>query len=583
MANQMIALQARGPQLPDVGAMNARYANIMANMSAARQKQDEIARAAEFRRRTEGGVDVLTPEGFNQIAGLDPEGAAALRKSALEKQKADAEFTLGYLGAVNEELQRADTPEQARAIGQTLKQAYPMFAGNIDQTLAGMPTDPAQFPAFRQRLNLSALKASERIQYELEKIKSKEIIGEKGTVGVLTVGGGKAPMLEVPKTFEPGPMARGTVDVEPAETVEGGQGGPTLPMSTAPTMPGVAPSRMSTDMAGLLTNARNDAEYQQALGIIQRMNPEAAQALRQIMPTFQPELMSTVRAEAQAAFGGGTAQPSMTDFPLVSGPRGGPREGYVESPTPFRARVPAPPSQPQPRETADEVYKKELAREQAKIDAAAKAPPPKPEPLTEAQRLARRDALAGNYKKAQGLLDKTYGPAGIIDTINAVRNLSRDQKEAITGYSGYFPSVRSSSKDADTAVQNLKDTVTELGKEAAAATGAIGPMAVQEWKIVAGMIANLDLEGMTAEGLNQQLNRIEAKAKNAARLTQQAYDAQHGADVKTMPEFRLMTPGGSKGAPKPGSNLPVLTPAQVRANPKIKRWRTTDGRIMERR
>lgn len=581
MANQMIALQARGPQLPDVGAINARYANIMANMSAAKQKQDEIARAAEFRRRTEGGVDVLTPEGFNQIAGLDPEGAAALRKSALDKQKADAEFKLGYLSTVNKELQRANTPEQALAIGQSLKQAYPMFADNIDQTLSKMPTDPAQFPAYRRQINLSALDASQRIEYELAKVTAEKVIGEGGTVGVLTKGGEQAPMLEVPKTFEPGPMARGTVDVEPAETVEGGVGGPDEGAMLM--APGDRSSRLSADLASPLMNVKNDAEYQVALQAINRVNPDAAAQIKQIMPRFDPARIEGIRAAAAAEF---NVVPQAGPQGLVTGARGGvggPREGYVESSTPFRARVPAPPSQPQPPETADEVYAKELAREQAKSDAAAKAPPPKPVPLTEAQRLARRDALAGNYKKAQGLLDKTYGPEGIVETVNAVRNLSRDQKEAITGYSGYFPSVRPSSKDADTAVQNLKDTVTELGKEAAAATGAIGPMAVQEWKIVAGMIANLDLEGMTAEGLDKQLNRIEAKAKNAARLTQQAYDAQHGADVKTMPEFRLMTPGGSKGAPKPGSNLPVLTPAQVRANPKIKRWRTTDGRIMERR
>jgi hypothetical protein len=36
-------------------------------------------------------------------------------------------------------------------------------------------------------------------------------------------------------------------------------------------------------------------------------------------------------------------------------------------------------------------------------------------------------------------------------------------------------------------------------------------------------------------------------------------------------------------APKGGdASIPTLTPEQVRANPKIKRWRTTDGRIMTR-
>lgn len=581
MANQMIALQARGPQLPDVGAMNVRYANIMANMSAARQKQDEIARAAEFRRRAESGVDVLTPEGFNQLSGLDPQGAAALRKSALDKQKADAEFKLGYLSTVNKELQRANTPEQALAIGQSLKQAYPMFADNIDQTLSKMPTDPAQFPAYRRQINLSALDAAQRIEYEMAKVTAEKVIGEGGIVGVLTKGGDQAPTLEVAKTFKPDPMAGGTVDVEPAETVEGGVGGPDEgAMSMAP---GDRSSRLSADLASPLMNVKNDAEYQVALQAINRVNPDAAAEIKQLMPRFDPARMEGIRAAAAAEF---NVVPQAGPQGLVTGARGGvggPREGYVESSTPFRARVPAPPSQPQPRETAEEVYAKEKARQQAKLDVEATAPPAPPKPLTEKDLRARRDKVAVEYRKAQGLLDKTYGKAGIIDTINAVRNLSRPQKEAITGYSGYIPSVLASSKDADTAIKNLQGTVTELGKEAAAATGAIGSMAVQEWTIVRNMIVNLDLEGMTAEGLERQLDIIEAKAKNAARLTQQAFDAQYSPELKSMPEFRLKAPGGAKSAPKPGSQYPVMTPEQVRKAPPGTKFRRADnGKVMEK-
>jgi hypothetical protein len=46
-----------------------------------------------------------------------------------------------------------------------------------------------------------------------------------------------------------------------------------------------------------------------------------------------------------------------------------------------------------------------------------------------------------------------------------------------------------------------------------------------------------------------------------------------------------MTPVTPKAAPAGGGKTPViptLTPEQVRANPNIKRWKTTDGRIMTR-
>lgn len=303
MANQMIALQARGPQLPDVGAINARYANIMANMATAREKQNAAQRAAEFRTRAESGVDVLTPEGFNQLSGLDPEGAAALRKSALEKQKADAEFTLGYLGTVNEELQRANTPEQALAIGQSLKEAYPMFAKNIDQTLAKMPTDISKFPAFRQQLNLSALKASERIKYELEQVKSKELIGEGGDVGVLTTGGLGAPTIKVPKTMVPAPARGGTVEMGEQTTVEPGA-------------------------AGVDENAPVSAEDAEAFIA---SFPKAAQ------PAIRQRIM-------QGALGNIPMGSPVAPQGLVAGERGGvggPDEGYVESATPFRAKNPS--------------------------------------------------------------------------------------------------------------------------------------------------------------------------------------------------------------------------------------------------
>lgn len=545
MANQMIALGVKGPQTPNLMAAMQQYGGMMNQIA----QQKAAARQAEQ---------------------AQAEMAAAQRKEQRDIKAADIDLAGKQ---IDYHYRRATAVRNAQGYAAWLagvEQDSPEFAEFFRTNLPPEQFDPAA-------LIQMVAGVKDNFDARFPRATSEAIIGEGGDVGVLSTNAFSAPTLVRPRTYQPGATPGGQVELGEQTTVDG-QGGPMIPASNAPTMPGVAPSRMSTDMAGLLTNARNDAEYQQALGLIGRMNPQAAQALRQIMPTYDAQLMDTVRTEAQAAFGGqGAPAPAAGDFPLVAGPRGGPPEGYVEAPTPFRARVPAPPSQPQPRETAEEVYAKELAREQAKSDAAAKAPPPKPVPLTEAQRLARRDALAGNYKKAQGLLDKTYGKAGIIDTVNDVRNLSRDQKEAITGYSAYAPSVFASSKDADRVVKNLKDTVTELGKDAASASGAIGPMAVQEWKIVAGMIANLELEGMTAEGLDEQLNRIEAKAKNAARLTQQAFDAQYGADVKSMPEFRLKTPGGAKSAPKPGSQYPVMTPEQVRKAPKGTKFRRADN------
>lgn len=64
MANQMIALQARGPQMPDMGAQLARFGNMMARQQAA-NRQSEVAqqtmdteRAKEARAAAKEGRDI---------------------------------------------------------------------------------------------------------------------------------------------------------------------------------------------------------------------------------------------------------------------------------------------------------------------------------------------------------------------------------------------------------------------------------------------------------------------------------------------------------------------------------------------
>jgi len=552
MANQMIALQARGPQLPDMGAINARYANIMANTAIAQEKQNAFQRADEFRRLAQSGVDITTPEGFNQLSGLDPEGAAALRKSAFETKAKNAEYAINFLGASYEQLSKANTPEEATAIGGMLKQAYPEFAANVDSALSKMPSDPAQFASWRTNTNLSALKSAERIKFDIEEIRSKEIIGEKGEVGVLTYGGGRAPSLVKSKTY----------------VQDGGVGGP---MEPAPMGAG------GNDVAGVasvLSNVSNDAEYQSVLKAIDLQNPQIAASIRQAMPRFDPQRMAGIRNEAQAAFGGaGTPdQPG-----LVSGDRGvgGPYEGYVEAPTPFRARVPAPPVGPQPRETPQEVYLKEKARIDAQRDAG-------PKPLTAPQEMKLRDNIAKDYKSARSTIEMMDG---VSRAVNDVRNLSQDQKEAITGLSGYTYSILPSSRSADTKLKNLQGKVTEMGKAAATLTGAIGQMAVQEWRIVSDMIASLDVTGMEPGDLDNQLDIIEGQARRAASITRDAYENQYVEDFARYPgRFQLPEAGGtaSQGAPKAGQKYPVLTPDQVRKAPKGTTFRTTDGRLMRK-
>ena len=198
------------------------------------------------------------------------------------------------------------------------------------------------------------------------------------------------------------------------------------------------------------------------------------------------------------------------------------------------------------RPSAGELYD----AEKAKIDAQRDAGPP---PLTSLQKNARKTAVANAYAQTQGLINKTYNPKeGAIALARKIKALSRDQKESITGFSGYLPSIRDSSREADTLFGNLKGVVTAAGKDAAAASGAIGPMAVQEWKIVADQIATLDLANMTPRALDAQMDRIIERVRNATDLAQQTYDVQFGDDVKEYPAFKL------RGGPATRIKTPVV-------------------------
>jgi hypothetical protein len=219
------------------------------------------------------------------------------------------------------------------------------------------------------------------------------------------------------------------------------------------------------------------------------------------------------------------------------------------SPTPGIYGVPtgqvAATSQAQ-RPSKQEVFDTELA----KIEAQRKAGPP---PSTPQQKRARKTEVANAYTKTQTLVDRAYDPKeGIVSLARKIKSLSPDQKEAITGLSGYVPSFRGSTKEADTLIGNLKGIVTALGKDTAAASGNIGPMAAQEWKTVADMIADLKLEGMTPRALDAQMDRIIRQVDLATNLAQRVYDIQFSDDIKEYPEFRV------RGNPSARTKTPVV-------------------------
>lgn len=171
---------------------------------------------------------------------------------------------------------------------------------------------------------------------------------------------------------------------------------------------------------------------------------------------------------------------------------------------------------------------------------------PAEKPLTPAQSAKRRDQLGKEFKAAQNALQTTQD---VLDSISFVRNepgLSR-----ATGFTGtLLPSFpEGAAASAETRLKNLEGKVTALGKAQAAATGAIGSIANQEWKILADQIAAIDRSKGT-KPLLDQLELVEMQAQGAMERIRDAYQRQFGEDFERFPQFADLPAPKSSFKPK---------------------------------
>jgi hypothetical protein len=599
MANQMIALQARNPQLPDPARATTQMANMMnmarqqeaAQLQGERARQEmEYARAGESRAEETQRLNVRKENQAFRVAGMkelrnrglgvlqsgseeayqlllkqteaiDPDSAAVMRQIAptlgdgkalkffiteadkfIDKNTSQRKNEIVY--------DKNNNPISVDSGGDTPFEATPLIVTNIrdvNQPPRATPTapqasamerDPSAVSAAPMTFGTDAERPLNAYQQEdLDRLETE--LGMKNTAASFTGMGGAAQMTPdvmsriVDSAFNTGVMAQ--VDFDQLLASQPPQNKQAL-MDTFQR----ANIRLQADAPSLADSAMG--QQQMPANPVQRPDASFADFRG---PT--PQLRT-------ANLGG--------DMPMMRSTEaqyrvGDPIQGRSASPTPGIYNVNpqdvAAISQAQ-RPSKQELYDAEAAKIKAVRDAG-------PAPVTRQQKLARKTEVANAYTKTQALMDKAYNPKeGVIALASKIKALSADQKESITGYSGYIPSFRASSREADTLIGNLKGVVTGLGKDAAAASGAIGPMAVQEWKIVADMIAKLDLEGMTPRALDAQMNRIIEQVRNATNLAERVYNVQYGDDIKEYPDFKL------RGAPSPRAKTPVTkTPPGVSA------------------
>lgn len=586
MANQMIALQARAPQTDFLGnaiQRNAQMMNMMSQQrSAERQaaqaaQQMQLAQAKESREASAAEIEqagklidlytkragqTMNAAGYNfllrDMEKDSPEIAEAFRAN-LPPEKFDRNELLKMVGSIGDNFNATYGPLETEVVFDENGNAFVSVTGGFsaEKGTQGM------YPLTTRQLKRRPAGATPPVAGAT----AAPANGLRPTRGVNTTPDDlRAQMAPPVAAVTPERLdaaaravARGASITDPmlrdlseSDFLEVQKRASRLMQNSPEFQTMSAGGAAQPDLAGIVQTMMDT-------GVVSQSNLEAmraaagpgkdaqlAEILRsnniRIMPDEQPAggMRSAVYRPGEGAAG-------MTRVQAL--------ENYEDTGRQFKGKSPLV-SPSAPSKTPEQIYREEKAREKAKVDAAREAGP---KPLTPTQEAKLRDNITKDYKAAQSTLDMMLNPvSGVVAAVQSVRKLTPEQKEAITGFSGYIPSVTASSRQADTKVKNLMGKVTEMGKAAASLNGAIGQMAVQEWRIVRDMIASLDLEGMEPSDLDDQLDIIETQARRAAAITQDAYENQYIEEFARYPNrFQLKAPGAAAQGPRANaSNLP---------------------------
>lgn len=176
-------------------------------------------------------------------------------------------------------------------------------------------------------------------------------------------------------------------------------------------------------------------------------------------------------------------------------------------------------------------------------------------PMTALQKQKFETGIANDFKSTGQVMQTMAQLGKAISDVGSSKGLSSRE-----GYSGYLPAW-TQGKDAMTAqnrIDTLKGKVTQMGKAMATMSGAIGPMAVQEWKIVADAVNALD---PTAGNFKEQIENVQSQAKGASSRIRDWYDRRYSDSFEKYPQFKTesiplyptggggQSAGGKIGAP----------------------------------
>jgi len=158
MANQMIALQARSPQLPDPAKATAQYASMM-NMA----QQNETAK-----RQAAQAQQAMDINAAQEARAVDLQGPN-LKKAGYEALTAQMKMLSDFSKLSIEGLRQAQGPEDAIKIGDYIKSNFddPRLQAEVDRTVAKLTANPANFEPARQQLLFQSMESDKQLEQQI--------------------------------------------------------------------------------------------------------------------------------------------------------------------------------------------------------------------------------------------------------------------------------------------------------------------------------------------------------------------------------------------------------------------------------
>ena len=214
MANQAIALGARAPQTDILGGAIQRNAQMM-NMMAQQKSAERQAALAQQKMQLEQQMAV--PQ---------------MAKATSEAQSAQLKYVGDFLDTSALAISKVRNAQEAQGVANILLQHFPDMKDAIMQEMGSLPSDPAQFEAWRQRTLYQTMDAKDQLKQHFENITTGD---QTYTVATPEFAGGGMPTTEVPGTRVNAPQGityvkglNGEVIPMPSKTSGGGAivGGP---------------------------------------------------------------------------------------------------------------------------------------------------------------------------------------------------------------------------------------------------------------------------------------------------------------------------------------------------------------------